>query len=228
MGVIVDQRRAHAAEIAVGAAAGKQRANAARTGSPSRPACIASETPVRSSGMPLRNANRAAAAGGQAWRRRHPNAVRRLVRMALDPHHRKNDHAGRLGTGPRNGRRRRAMPLGKSARSFPCPSSPGGAADTAGRTSGSVRRLRAGMVNAPLTRRTLTLSNDVAFPSLSPVQSWWSTSQNSAISNGLVALSQPDGVDIRPTLLRVMTDLYVQKPGTPPRKKPIHGTGAYA
>jgi len=30
--------------------------------------------------------------------------------------------------------------------------------------------------------------------------------------NGLVELSNRDGVDIRPTLLRVMTDLYVQKP----------------
>src|SRR6478735_7589038 len=29
--------------------------------------------------------------------------------------------------------------------------------------------------------------------------------------NGLVELSNRDGVDIRPTLLRVMTDLYVQK-----------------
>jgi hypothetical protein len=30
--------------------------------------------------------------------------------------------------------------------------------------------------------------------------------------NGLVELAHRDGVDIRPTLLRVMTDLYVQKP----------------
>ena len=30
--------------------------------------------------------------------------------------------------------------------------------------------------------------------------------------NGLVELSNRSGVDIRPTLLRVMTDLYVQKP----------------
>lgn len=30
--------------------------------------------------------------------------------------------------------------------------------------------------------------------------------------NGLVELGQREGVDIRPTLLRVMTDLYVQKP----------------
>jgi hypothetical protein len=30
--------------------------------------------------------------------------------------------------------------------------------------------------------------------------------------NGLVELANRDGVDIRPTLLRVMTDLYVQKP----------------
>src|SRR6478752_10179052 len=29
--------------------------------------------------------------------------------------------------------------------------------------------------------------------------------------NGLVELANRDGVDIRPTLLRVMTDLYVQK-----------------
>ena len=29
--------------------------------------------------------------------------------------------------------------------------------------------------------------------------------------NGLVELGNRDGVDIRPTLLRVMTDLYVQK-----------------
>ena len=29
---------------------------------------------------------------------------------------------------------------------------------------------------------------------------------------GLVELANRDGVDIRPTLLRVMTDLYVQKP----------------
>jgi hypothetical protein len=36
-------------------------------------------------------------------------------------------------------------------------------------------------------------------------------SQNSAL-NGLVELSNRTGADIRPTLLRVMTDLYVQKP----------------
>ena len=30
--------------------------------------------------------------------------------------------------------------------------------------------------------------------------------------NGLVELANRDGIDIRPTLLRVMTDLYVQKP----------------
>ena len=29
--------------------------------------------------------------------------------------------------------------------------------------------------------------------------------------NGLVELANRDGIDIRPTLLRVMTDLYVQK-----------------
>jgi hypothetical protein len=30
--------------------------------------------------------------------------------------------------------------------------------------------------------------------------------------DGLVALANRDGVDIKPTLLRVTTDLYVQKP----------------
>ena len=30
--------------------------------------------------------------------------------------------------------------------------------------------------------------------------------------NGLVKLSDREGVDIRPTLLRVVTDLYLQKP----------------
>src|ERR1044072_7810638 len=30
--------------------------------------------------------------------------------------------------------------------------------------------------------------------------------------NGLVELANRDGVDVRPTVLRVMTDLYIQKP----------------
>src|SRR4051794_36007620 len=30
--------------------------------------------------------------------------------------------------------------------------------------------------------------------------------------SGLVELANRDGVDVRPTLLRVMTDLYIQKP----------------
>jgi len=34
--------------------------------------------------------------------------------------------------------------------------------------------------------------------------------------DGLMSLSQREGVDIRPTLLRVLTDLYVQKPGHTP------------
>ena len=37
--------------------------------------------------------------------------------------------------------------------------------------------------------------------------------------NGLVELANRDGVDVRPTLLRVMTDLYVQKPSTPSRRE---------
>jgi hypothetical protein len=37
-------------------------------------------------------------------------------------------------------------------------------------------------------------------------------SPNGPNPNGLVELANRDGVDIRPTLLRVMTDLYVQKP----------------
>ena len=37
-------------------------------------------------------------------------------------------------------------------------------------------------------------------------------------SNGLVELANRDGVDIRPTLLRVVTDLYVQKPSHSARK----------
>ena len=30
--------------------------------------------------------------------------------------------------------------------------------------------------------------------------------------DGLIGLARQDGVDVRPTLLRVLTDLYVQKP----------------
>src|ERR1041384_2782645 len=37
------------------------------------------------------------------------------------------------------------------------------------------------------------------------------TTENRSL-NGLVALSSRGGVDIRPTLLRVLTDLYLQKP----------------
>ena len=35
---------------------------------------------------------------------------------------------------------------------------------------------------------------------------------------GLDSLARRDGVDIQPTLLRVLTDLYVQKARTRPRK----------
>src|SRR5262245_31504083 len=46
---------------------------------------------------------------------------------------------------------------------------------------------------------------------------WWpmtkssETPQNPSL-NGLVALSNRSGVDIRPTLLRVVTDLYLRSP----------------
>ena len=66
------------------------------------------------------------------------------------------------------------------------------------------------MVNGPLTERGVT-SPDAKFCAgdgggamIDPV--------NMPNLNGLVELANRDGVDIRPTLLRVMTDLYVQKP----------------
>jgi hypothetical protein len=54
------------------------------------------------------------------------------------------------------------------------------------------------MVNAPLTARAL--------------RSVMIETPNDPSLNCLVELAHRDGVDIRPTLLRVMTDLYLQKP----------------
>src|ERR1700712_4336808 len=65
-----------------------------------RPRAIAAGTTFRSFEVCRSRTRRAAA--GTPTRRRAVAAVqpiRRQVRISLDPHHRKNDHAGRLGCG---------------------------------------------------------------------------------------------------------------------------------
>ncbi len=49
-------------------------------------------------------------------------------------------------------------------------------------------------------------------PSKTPGQNSGQNPNQDPALKGLVALSSQAGVDIRPTLLRVMTDLYLQKP----------------
>lgn len=68
------------------------------------------------------------------------------------------------------------------------------------------------MVNGLLTRTTLDLTASAfrAPESFNAAPSMMKTLHPNL--NGLVELARRDGVDIRPTLLRVMTDLYVQKP----------------
>lgn len=66
------------------------------------------------------------------------------------------------------------------------------------------------MVNGSLTGPALTLRN-THFPPGETVAAMIEA-PNIPSLNGLVELAHRDGVDIRPTLLRVMTDLYVQKP----------------
>ena len=67
------------------------------------------------------------------------------------------------------------------------------------------------MVNAPLTAAALRCGNDAHSPHCGLRAVMTKPSENPALS-GLVALSNRTGADIRPTLLRVMTDLYLQKP----------------
>jgi hypothetical protein len=66
------------------------------------------------------------------------------------------------------------------------------------------------MVNGSLTGLALTSGNSHTPPG-EPVAAMIDA-PNIPSLNGLVELGHRDGVDIRPTLLRVMTDLYVQKP----------------
>jgi hypothetical protein len=61
------------------------------------------------------------------------------------------------------------------------------------------------MVNAPLTRRGVSLVDPVPRGPLTVTASLFPE------LDGLFGLSRYDGVDVRPTLLRVLTDLYVQK-----------------
>ena len=66
------------------------------------------------------------------------------------------------------------------------------------------------MVNGSLTGAALT-SADAHF-ARRKVRTAMNEASTPPNLNGLVELANRDGVDIRPTLLRVMTDLYVQKP----------------
>src|SRR5437763_6486506 len=122
------------------------------SGSPWRSTGIASETPcvraVDRSGTRTSSPPPAARRGTVAARQ----AVRRLVRMPLDPHHRQNDHVRRLGIGVHiTAAAERAMPFRKLHDNSHAPPPP--AAEGRGvRAGGSVAsRLKAGMVNAPLT-----------------------------------------------------------------------------
>jgi len=73
------------------------------------------------------------------------------------------------------------------------------------------------MVNGSLTRRKLS-SDEVH---VVPVEGDAAMTEPPNISslNGLAELASRDGVDIRPTLLRVVTDLYVQKPTHSPQEE---------
>jgi hypothetical protein len=66
------------------------------------------------------------------------------------------------------------------------------------------------MVNGTLTQMTLGSGSGAAFAPLSIRKAMKDVPDIPNLS-GLVELGNRDGVDIRPTLLRVMTDLYVQK-----------------
>jgi hypothetical protein len=67
------------------------------------------------------------------------------------------------------------------------------------------------MVNGPLTRAAIEIA---AQERISAAEAYGANAKVSDIPNlnGLVELARRKGVDIQPTLLRVMTDLYVQKP----------------
>jgi hypothetical protein len=64
------------------------------------------------------------------------------------------------------------------------------------------------MVNGSLTEAALTSANAHFARAVIPAMMEPTNDPN---LNGLVELANRDGVDVRPTLLRVMTDLYVQK-----------------
>src|ERR1700760_1258856 len=66
------------------------------------------------------------------------------------------------------------------------------------------------MVNGPLTGGALK-SAACAFPACHVAKAMIDAPHDPNL-NGLVELANRDGVDIRPTLLRGMTALYVQKP----------------
>lgn len=66
------------------------------------------------------------------------------------------------------------------------------------------------MVNGLLTGMAVTYRKSAIFLPMTPAHPMIDA-KNHPNLNGLVELSNRNGVDIRPTLLRVMTDLYVQK-----------------
>src|SRR6266702_4511933 len=182
------------------------------SGSPWRSTGIASETPcVRAacrSGTRISPPPPAARRGTVAARQ----AVR-LVGMPLDPHHRQNDHVRRLGIGVHiTAAAERAMPFWKLHDNSHAPPPP--AADGRGvRAGGSIAtRLKAGMVNAPLTGTLLQTRILPIVVSVPMTEAPIAPELSNPELNGLVKLSDRNGIDIRPTLLRVVTDLYLQKP----------------
>jgi hypothetical protein len=81
------------------------------------------------------------------------------------------------------------------------------------RADGSVAyRLKAGMVNAPLTGAMLEIPTREIVVSVPMTEAPNYPELSNPELNGLVKLSDRNGVDIRPTLLRVVTDLYLQNP----------------
>ena len=92
------------------------------------------------------------------------------------------------------------------------------------RRIGSCAELTADKVNAPLTGSRVGCSARILIRVTGP------EGIVSAIFpklEGLDSLARRDGVDIRPTLVRVLTDLYVQKPAHSVRgRAPLHRAGA--
>src|SRR5882757_2717979 len=68
------------------------------------------------------------------------------------------------------------------------------------------------MVNAPLTDAALEIRIPQIVVSVAMTEAPNDPELRNPDLNSLVKLSDREGVDIRPTLLRVVTDLYLQKP----------------